>query len=115
MTAEAKLQAFEGLMNEVSAALAEIVDSMASGKESAVESSTALVEIVGLLEKRNKPIEEVVSAIKALRLTVNVEPTPLTITPIVQILERIQPGEYTFTFEYDNYDRLTHAKMSPVK
>ena len=116
-----KAQAFETLLNELSAALADVVDTMKAGQDSGNEIAAALADIVGLLESR-KPdtaIPDLIEAVKAIRITapdvnVTVSPTPVTVTPVVQILERVKPGAYEMTFTYDRHDRLETARLVPL-
>ena len=116
-----KAQAFETLLNELSAALADVVDTMKTGQDSGNEIAAALADIVGLLESR-KPdtaIPDLIEAVKAIRITapdvnVTVSPTPVTVTPVVQILERVKPGAYEMTFTYDRHDRLETARLVPL-
>ena len=116
-----KAQAFETLLNELSAALADVVDTMKTGQDSSNEIAAALADIVGLLESR-KPdtaIPDLIEAVKAIRITapdvnVTVSPTPVTVTPVVQILERVKPGAYEMTFTYDRHDRLETARLVPL-
>lgn len=109
-----KAQAFETLLNELSAALADVVDTMKAGQDSGNEIAAALADIVGLLESR-KPdtaIPDLIEAVKAIRITapdVNV-----TVSPVVQILERVKPGAYEMTFTYDRHDRLETARLVPL-
>lgn len=116
-----KAQAFETLLNELSAALADVVDTMKTGQDQGNEIAAALADIVGLLESR-KPdtaIPDLIEAVKAIRITapdvnVTVSPTPVTVTPVVQILERVKPGAYEMTFTYDRHDRLETARLVPL-
>jgi hypothetical protein len=117
-----KADAFEALLNEMSTALADVVDAMQSGQESQSEIATTLVDLLQLLESR-KPdtsMADMCDAIKNLRIkasdvTVQVNPTPITVAPpVVQIIERVQPGAYEVTFTYDNHDRLETARLVPL-
>lgn len=119
MITEGKAQAFEALLDELSTALADMAQAMTSGQESNAEIATALADMVALLEARKgdgSPISSLTEAIKSLRdVTVNVSPTPVTVAaPVVQIIERVQPGEYEMRFTYDRHDRLETARLVPV-
>lgn len=115
-------EALDTLMNEISAALADVVQAMQAGQESQSEIATSLVELVQLMEARKTatPITELVDAIKAIRITapdvtVNVSPTPINMAaPVVQVIERATPGEYEMRFTYDHLDRLQTARLVPV-
>ena len=117
-----KAQAFETLLNELSAALADVVDTMKAGQDSDNEVAAALADIVQLLESR-KPdtaIPDLIDAVKAIRIqasevTVNVSPTPLTITPVVQVIERAKAGAFEMRFTYDRDDRLQTAVLVPLE
>lgn len=118
-------QAFESLMAELSGALADMVVAMQAKKDGTDEISATLVDLVAAIESQSsgKSIESVALAIKAIRIeapkvTVNVSPTPIQniVQPApVQILERVQPGDYRLTVKYDNHDRITEALISKVK
>ena len=114
-----KAQAFETLLNELSAALADVVDTMKAGQDSSNEIAAALADMVELLEKR-KPdtaVADLIEAVKAIRIqapAVNVSPTPITVTPVVEIIERVSPGAYEMTFTYDRHDRLETARLVPL-
>lgn len=115
-------EALDTLMNEISAALADVEQAMRAGHESQSEIATSLVEIVQLMEARktSTPIAELVEAVKAIRITapdvtITVSPTPVTVAaPVVQIMERIKPGAYEMTFTYDRLDRLETATLVPL-
>lgn len=115
-------EALDSLMNEISAALADVVQAMQAGQESQSEIATSLVELVQLMEARKTatPITDLVDAIKAIRITapdvtVNVSPTPINMAaPVVQVIERVTPGAYEMTFTYDSLDRLETARLVPV-
>lgn len=121
---EQKLQAFEALMSELSGALADIVVAMQAKKDGTDEISATLVDLVSAIESQSagKSIESIAQAIKAIRIeappvTVNVSPTPIQniVQPAtVQILERVQPGDYRLTVKYDNHDRITEALIGRV-
>lgn len=124
MTPEAKLQAFETLFGEVSAGLSDVVESMKAGQESTAEIGNTLADMLALMESRKegKSLTELADAIKAIRINVaapnvrvDVSPTPVTITPVVQIIERVQPGDYKLAVSYDDMDRITSATISRVK
>lgn len=117
-----KAQAFETLLNELSAALADVVDTMKAGQDSGNEVAAALADIVELLESRKSDtaIPDLIEAVKAIRIqapavTVNVSPTPLTITPVVQVIERAKAGAFEMRFTYDRDDRLQTAVLVPLE
>lgn len=127
MTADAKLEAFQSLLGEVSAGLAEIVESFSTRQTSADEMASALADIHSAIENHKaQPLTELVAAIQSLRIqapavtvTNQVQPTPIQNhmpQPLVQILERVQPREYkVHSVVYDNHDRLQSAVISPVE
>lgn len=121
MTSEQKLQAFESLLAELSGALADIVVAMQAKTDGTDEISATLVDLVTAIEGQTagKSIDAIAQAIKDIRLeaplvNVNVSPTPITIQPVVQVLERIQPCDYKLSVKYDNHDRITEALISRV-
>ena len=86
-------QGFESLLNETSAALAEMVEAIKAGQASQDEIAASLADMVAAIEaKSSQPIAEIVEAIKAIRITapaVNVSPTPIQVLPApVHIHER---------------------------
>lgn len=113
---EAKMQAFEDLMAEVSGALADIVVSLQEGKSGTDEICATLVDLAQVIGSKSKDgsMDSIAQAIKSIRIdspvTVNVSPTPITVTPTVQIIER--SGDYKLTVKYDNHDRITEAFIS---
>lgn len=117
MEADKKLQAFETLMGELSSALADMVEAMQNKQAGTDEISATLVSMLEAIEAKNKgrPMDEVVAAIKGLRLqaseiTVNVSPTPITIQPPATSF-----SDFELKCTYDNYDRLTSARWVPIQ
>lgn len=111
----------KALLDELSSALADVVEAMKAGQDSSGEVAAALADMVQLLEKREPgtDIAALAASVRAMRIqasdvTVNVSPTPVTVTPVVQILERVQPGAYEMRFTYDRYDRLETAVLVPL-
>lgn len=107
------------LLDEISEALAAMVKAMESGASDSAQTAKALDQMLTVLKAR-KPetsISAMVSAVKAIRspdVNVTVSPTPVTVTPVVQILERVKPGAYEMTFTYDRHDRLETARLVPL-
>lgn len=95
MDQEHRLLAFESLIGEVSAALAETVDLLKARADDTCgdEIASSLADLVGLLEKRKAvDLTALVKAVQQLRITapevcVTVEPTPVQVT--------VQPAEVT--------------------
>lgn len=88
MTTDEKLQAFEGLLNEVSGALADLVAAAQDKREntSLDEISNSLTDICVAIEARAKgqPLAELTAALKGLRIeapavNVIVQPTKIQI------------------------------------
>lgn len=107
------------LLDEIGEALAAMVKAMESGASDSAQTAKALDQMLVVLKAR-KPetsISAMVSAVKAIRspdVNVTVSPTPVTVTPVVQILERVKPGAYEMTFTYDRHDRLETARLVPL-
>ena len=127
MTADEKLEASQSLLSEISAGLAEIVEAFSTRQTSADEMASALADIAGAIEAyKAQPLTELIAAVKSIRITapavtvkneVNVNPTPIhnnLPAPVVQIIERVQPGDYRLTVKYDNHDRITEALISKI-
>lgn len=125
MTPEEKLEAFETLFGEISAGLADVVGTMKTSQESTSEIGSVLADMLALMESRKegRSLTELADAIKAIRINVaapvvnvDVSPTPVTIQarPIVQILERVQPGDYELKVNYDNMNRISSALITRV-
>ena len=76
---------FQSLMNETSAALAEVIEVIKTSQGSQDEIAAALVEIAGALTaSQPQPLDELVKALKALRITApaitnQVNPTPVNV------------------------------------
>lgn len=126
MTPEDKLQAFETLFDEISAGLADVVGTMKTSQESTSEIGSVLADMLVLMESRKegRSLTELADAIKAIRINVaapvvnvDVRPTPIqnNVTPVVQILERVQPGDYKLKVTYDIYNRVDECFLSRVK
>ncbi len=113
-----KSTAFEGLLDELSSALAEMVSSMQAQHANSSEIAATLAEMLAVLESRkaDTPVESLTEAIKSLReVTIQVNPTPIHIAaPVVQVIERQAPATYEMKFSYDKYDRLESARLVPV-
>ena len=111
----------KSMMSEFSSALADMVVAMQEKKAGTDEISATLADIVTAIEaNKSQPLNEIVTAIKAIRLEapINVGPTPIQniVQPApVQILEREQPSSYKLTgVKYDNFDRVIEALIEPV-
>ena len=93
MTPEQKLEAFETLMGEVSGALADVVVALQtqSEKSGMDEVGSALADIVAALEKP-QPVQDIVAALKALRIEAPVVNVTVSPTPIQNV---IQPAPVT--------------------
>lgn len=107
------------LLDEISESLAAIVKAMESGSDDAAKTGQTLYKMLDVLKARKTggSIGDMVSAVKAIRapdVKVTVSPTPVTVTPVVQILERVKPGAYEMTFTYDRHDRLETARLVPL-
>ena len=113
MTADDKIQAFEGLINEASGAMADIVADMQAKSESglAEEMSGALVDIASTLQQLN---DKFTDAIKGLRIeapAVNVTVQPAK----VQIIPADTKGatwEVTIPDRYGREDRVMTIKRT---
>lgn len=131
-------------MDEVGAALAEIVEALQARKTSSEEISAALSDIVEVMEKpkTSGSSAKIAEAIKGLqipapRVSVNVNPTPVTVsapnvtvspaevnvspTPItispseIRVIERASPSDYKLSVKYDDQHRITEAIISRIK
>lgn len=114
MTSDEKLQAFEVLMSEISTAIADMATAIEEGRAPVEEIGSALADIVEMLESKS-PADQIAQAIKGIRIesVVNVSPTPITITPTVQVLSR--PSNYKMTVKYDLQNRITEALVSRIE
>lgn len=129
MSTTLKLQAFEALMTELSAALADIAETLQNGQASSEEISTTLVDLLSLMTERkddSHSMDGVTAAIQALRITVaparvtvknNIEvcPTPIqnivnTPAPLVQLIER-PPVDYDVKWTYDGMGRIESTRL----
>jgi septal ring factor EnvC (AmiA/AmiB activator) len=105
---EHKLAAFQDLMNEVSTALADMLDAMKDKQSTTDEISNTLIDLKDAIEasQDGKGLQSVVAAIKALKLTAP--------APVVQLLEREPGGDYRLSVTYDEHDRITSALITRV-
>lgn len=101
-------------MSEVSTAIADMATAIEEGRAPVEEIGSALADLVAMLESKS-PVDQIAEAIKGIRIesVVNVSPTPITITPMVQVIE--QRGDYKMTVKYDSYDRITEALISRIE
>jgi len=119
---EDKPAALDGMLSEFGAALDEIANALHEGKRSSRDIGDTLAQLLEVIRahKPDASIPNLIAAIKAIRITapdvtVNVSPTPINMAaPVVQVIERVQPGEYEMTFTYDSQDRLQTARLTPV-
>lgn len=133
MNEDKKIAALEGLINEMSAAMVELVEAVQGGGASAAEISTTLVEMLDLLAKRKDPAPQdlsvIADAIAKLQINVSapqvtvksnidVKPTPIeniiNVAPSsVQIVERAAqaPVDYEMRVTYDPQGRIESARM----
>ena len=123
-------------MDEVSAALAEIVEAMQARNTSSDEISSALTDIVAAMEAPKAPdssakIAEAINGINfpTPKVSVNVSPTPINVnapvtvnpTPItvapaeIRVIERATPSDYKLSVKYDTQHRITEAIISRIK
>lgn len=108
----------EDLLDAVSETLGRAAEAVEGGRESSADVAAQLAKLVKAIESRksNSPVSALTSAIKSLRdVTVNVSPTPLTITPVVQVIERAKAGAFEMRFTYDRDDRLQTAVLVPLE
>ena len=123
MTTDAKLLAFEALMTEISAALADLVDAAQQKKSSADEISNTLVDILEVMRKPPAAAAVALQEIRQEAPVVNVEnkitvaPTPVkvvnevTCTPTVQILPGTQ-RDADIKFSYDSRGRIESGRVT---
>lgn len=115
----------QSLRDSFSALETRIEDLLGSVKEGGApleEISTAIVEFSENYASGMKLMEQLIAAMKGIKIsapavTVDVSPTPIhnhMPAPVVQILERVQPGSYKFDVEYDRHDRIISALLTPV-
>ena len=133
MSDDKKIAALEGLINEMSTAMAELVEAVQGGGASASEISTTLVEMLELLATRADPVPQdlsvIADAIAKLQINVNapqvtvksnieVKPTPIeNIIHVVPSTLQVMPGErglvdYDMSVEYDQQSRITKARLT---
>lgn len=115
----------KSLVSEFSAAIADMVVAMQEKKAGTDEISASLADIGAALDSLAKgaSTEKLIEAVKGIRLQlpdvhINVSPTPIQniVQPAtVQILERVQPGDYKLSVTYDNHDRIVEALISRVQ
>lgn len=110
-------------MDEVGAALADIVAAMQDRTVSSDQIGSALADLAAAVESSSKStsVEDITAAIRAARIdapivNVNVNPTPITVSPAkVEIIERASPSDYRLSVTYDNRHRITEAVIRRIK
>ena len=127
MNADQKLEAFEGMMSEVSGALADVVSAMQDKSENdALDAiSGSLADIVSAMEKRSSaPVGELIAAIKALRLgipvvnlshTIQVNPTPIKLLPAPVHIMPAKGCDYEVVPQYDLHGAIVRMAITRVK
>lgn len=108
-------------MDEVGAALADIVAAMQDRTVSSDQIGSALADLAAAVESSSKStsVEDITAAIRAARIDapiVNVNPTPITVSPAkVEIIERASPSDYRLSVTYDDRHRITEAVIRRIK
>ena len=137
MSAEAKLDSFEALIDEVSSALSDLAASAQERNTTASEMVAALVDMVSAMEARkhdDKPMADLIAAVKAIRIElpavaapvvtvknqINVNPTPIecvvhAAAPVVHVMERLAASDYQMKIVYDSRDRIDSVRMIAIK
>lgn len=124
MTTDDKFAAFEGLLDEIRAALCDVVCAMQEKQDSASmdEIAASLIDLAEVF-KGGLDVNSLAAAIKSLRITapevvvhhnVTVSPTPIQNNlpaPVVQFLERPQ-ANVSLAFEYDQHDRIVKSTLT---
>lgn len=122
MTTDDKVAAFEGLLNEIRGALADVVVSIQKREE-----NSALDDIAASLAELSEALSgmggrqtgDLLNAVKAIRITapavnITVSPTPIQNNlpaPVVQFVERPQ-ANVVLVHEYDRFDRIVKSTLS---
>ncbi len=109
MTQTAQIQELQGLLDELSAEVAELTETVEAHKaDSGYVSSinSGLADLVALLRNRKDPA--------APKITVNVSPTPITVEPVVQVIDRPARAFKIHSVIYDRIGRFESATVSPV-
>lgn len=105
---------FKPLIDELSAGISDLTEAAKDGNTTLSEIASALAdmnEALGKL-KRGESLEAVAKAIKDVKINVNVSPTPLTITPVVQIMEK-PAGRIVIDHSYDSTGRVVRSIVYP--
>ena len=114
-TIEQKLETLTGDFNDIKSKIAALLDEVKGGGAPLEEISTAVVEMADALGQISGAITKI--KLPPAEVSVVVNPTPIQNNmpaPVVQILERVQPGSYKFEVEYDRHDRIVSALLTPV-
>lgn len=122
MNTDDKVAAFEGLLDEIRGALADVVVSIQKREENSAlddiaASLSELAEAMSGLGGRQAG--ELLSAVKAIRITapdvrITVSPTPIQNNlpaPVVQFVERPQ-ANVVLVHEYDRFDRIIKSTLT---
>lgn len=109
------MNAVEELMDEFTAALADAGESLKAGQGASEEIAASLVELAEALRSRAEfPADLLIAAINALQITAPAVTVKVP-APVVQILDRPAPVAWEINhIEYDRYDRITRAVVSPA-
>jgi hypothetical protein len=100
----------ETLINELSSALADLVEVAQQGQASSKQIAAALADMRDALkaQKPDDSTQALCDAIRAIKpqVTVNVEPTPIVVN--------VERGAFKMEFKYDSHDRIVGATITPA-
>lgn len=119
-TLDEKLKDVNVRLNEVTAEMQGLLTAISESKEPLEEMGSAMVDFSANYEQSMTLMERLITAVSNIKIPaaqVVVNPTPIQNNlpaPVVQILERVQPGAYQLNVKYDNHDRITSATLTPV-
>lgn len=107
------------LLDDISGMLDRINAVLSSGSDHAEKTAKTLEKMLSVFKdkKASNAIADLAESMKAIKpkdVTVNVSPTPLTITPVMQVMERAAPQEYEVHVTYDHLDRVKSMRVVPA-
>ena len=120
MGADSKIEASQELLDQISAAMADLVACANEKQKGIDEIASIMADILKVIESRKSGVgvEDMIKAIKSIKIepSINVNPTPINniIQPSeVKIMDRMQ-CDYKLNLKYDSFDRITEATIKMI-
>jgi hypothetical protein len=122
MSPDQKLEAYDALMAEVGAALADIAEAMSNDQShEAIESmAQSVAELAEKMIDHRGSFEAIANAIKGLKIqapevNVSVMPAPINMPqPLVTVIDKRADTDFLFVPTYDKHGSMTEIRVKRV-